>query len=71
MKEWSEGSKVLFDESGIYLKVYPGGNYYSISWDQIKCDGIAHWVKHLCEKNWITVDLIREFVECAMAQTFA
>lgn len=36
---------------------------YEIELSRIKTERhIDHWVCHLCEKNWVTTGLIREFV---------
>ena len=49
--------------SYIDIKTREGYEDYFIELDRIKDDSeILHWVKHLCQKNWMTTWKLQQFI---------
>jgi len=53
---------VYKDKKYISIKVNPRFDY-DIRLDEIKCEGIDTWLKHLRQKNWFTPGVEVEFIE--------
>ena len=59
--------RVVMKQGEIVLIVDDFGWEYEIDFDRIRTpEEILSWVHRLCEKNWFTSSMQREFIEVAM-----
>lgn len=48
------------------LLIYPNGNGYGIEYERMDTpEKVLGWVYHLCQKNNVTKDHLRKFIEAA------
>lgn len=69
--DWQEEERRHRDRLDKQLKYHRESNiieinvvyYYEVDLDRIKTtENLLGWVEHLCAKNWMTTELMREFV---------
>lgn len=57
----------VYEEHGYITFQHENGYEYGIK--KTRCDTprkVCHWVCHLSEKNWVTPDLLRQFIVMAL-----